>query len=250
MSETRLVVQADDFGMCHAVNRGIVRAVTEGIATQSVLMAPCGWFDEAIALSIEHSIPVGMHCTLTSEWEHLRWRPMTEGATLRASDGGFWRSVEEVQAHADPDEACAELDAQFDRLDRAGVRPMHLDCHMGATCMPAFQHLCDRSGLRFLYPLAKPCYPFESVSFLSHHPPDRKREWLLGYLDGLAPGTHFLCTHPGEGGGELRALTQRDAENVDWTERNRVGDLEVLCDPEIRRRVEQRGIALTSVAAL
>lgn len=40
MASVRLVVQADDLGMCRAVNEGITLAATEGIVTQASVMAP------------------------------------------------------------------------------------------------------------------------------------------------------------------------------------------------------------------
>jgi hypothetical protein len=43
MSGTRLVIQADDFGMCHAVNEGIERTFLEGVLTQTTAMPPCPW---------------------------------------------------------------------------------------------------------------------------------------------------------------------------------------------------------------
>ena len=105
----KLVVQSDDFGMCHAVNTGTVAAFLDGIVTQTTMMAPCPWFDEAAALAHEHDIPVGVHLTLTCEWDHLRWRPMTSGGSLVGDDGTFLRTVEDAQAALDRDEAVAEL---------------------------------------------------------------------------------------------------------------------------------------------
>jgi hypothetical protein len=43
----RLIVQADDFGMWHAVNLGIVETFQSGIVTQMSAMAPCPWISEA-----------------------------------------------------------------------------------------------------------------------------------------------------------------------------------------------------------
>ena len=61
-----LVVQSDDFGMCHAVNVGIVRAFTEGILTQVSTMVPCPWFDEAAELARHHAVSY-THLTLPTK---------------------------------------------------------------------------------------------------------------------------------------------------------------------------------------
>jgi hypothetical protein len=37
-----LIINADDFGMCHAVNAAITRSLTDGVV-RSTLMVPCAW---------------------------------------------------------------------------------------------------------------------------------------------------------------------------------------------------------------
>ena len=85
-SGIELVVQGDDFGMCHAVNTGVAEAFTNGILSQASTMVACPWFDEAAALAAEHDIPLGVHLTLTCEWDYLRWPPLTGGPSLAGPD--------------------------------------------------------------------------------------------------------------------------------------------------------------------
>src|SRR5437879_966176 len=129
MADIELVVQSDDIGMCHAVNEGFVKAYTEGILTQGTVMVPCPWFEEAVALAASHRIPLGIHLTLTSEFDRYRWRPLTDGRSLVEADGTFHRTRDAAVA-ADPVEAEAELDAQVNRLRDAGLDPAFLDSHM------------------------------------------------------------------------------------------------------------------------
>lgn len=42
-----LIINADDFGMCHAVNQAIFRTLTEGVVSSTSLMAPCPWAPHA-----------------------------------------------------------------------------------------------------------------------------------------------------------------------------------------------------------
>lgn len=246
----RLIVQADDFGMCHSVNTGIGRAFRDGIATQSSVMAPCPWIDEAIELARALEIPIGMHCTLTCEWDRLRWGPLSGGESLRAPGGGFWRTVEDARENISPDEARAELEAQADRLVSAGLAIHYFDAHMGLACPAAFEHVCALHEKRFVYPGVDPCLALDSIAMLSHRPQPGKRRWMLSYLEGLGPGTHFLCTHPGEPSDELRAVTREDTPLHAWAEEYRASDLETLCDPEVARAVASHGIQLVSVADL
>ena len=248
MTTTRLVVQADDFGMCHAVNEGVARAFSEGLVTQASVMAPCPWIDEATRLARELAMPVGVHGTLTCEWDHLRWRPLTTGTSLLASDGTQHRKLDSAIAEVDAGEAERELLAQVEALRNAGLDPAYVDCHMGPASKAGFEAACVGSRLPFLYPLLEPSLRFESIAMLSPIPAAEKKPWLLERLENLAPGDHLLVTHPAVDSPELRAVARPEAENFVWAEPNRTSDLAVLLDAEVARRVIDLGIGLVSVA--
>ena len=38
-----LIINADDFGMCHAIDAAITRSLTAGVVTSTTLMVPCAW---------------------------------------------------------------------------------------------------------------------------------------------------------------------------------------------------------------
>src|SRR5436309_2367156 len=72
-----LIVNADDFGMCHANNAATLQALGSGIATSTTLMAPCPWAPEAIEMLRAHpELPFGVHLTLISEHDNYRWGPL------------------------------------------------------------------------------------------------------------------------------------------------------------------------------
>ena len=105
MSRIKLAVQADDFGMCDAVNQGVVCAFRDGILTQAMMMAPCPAFDAAVSLAKRDAIPVGLHSTLTAEWDNLRWSSLSGGGSLADKDGSFYRTVETANANVNIEEA-------------------------------------------------------------------------------------------------------------------------------------------------
>lgn len=250
MPDVRLVVQADDLGMCRAVNEGIGLSFTDGILTQTSVMAPTPWFNEGAAMALRLGIPTGLHVTFTCEWAYLRWGPLTGGATLRDVDGTLHRSVAAAAAAIDPAEAVAEALAQADRAQAAGLELTYVDPHMGVSVPAGYEAVCEREGLRFMYPEITPHHDWASIIILSTGPMRDRPAWFADQLEQLGPGDHMVMAHPGVAGPELQALTDRDAPDSVWAETFRRKDLEALCDPAVRAVVERRGIELTSVRDL
>jgi predicted glycoside hydrolase/deacetylase ChbG (UPF0249 family) len=244
--EIRLIVRGDDFGMCHAVNQGIAAAFRDGIVTTSSAMAPCPWFGEAIEIAMELAIPLGVHQTLTCEWDYFRWRPVTGGPSLIRTDGTFYPSVELAQQHVDFDDVVRELLAQVGLFSAAGLSPDYLDHHMGSTLPAAYAAVSAQTGVPFLYAdeirgrLASYCE-------LSPRDAAGKKAWLAGYLRGLRPGVHLLVTHPGVSGSELESLTGPDSVPYRWAAEYRLSDLAVLTDPEVIALIDDLGIKLCSL---
>ena len=250
MAATQLIIQADDFGMCHAVNQGIAQSFQSGIVTQTSAMSPCPWISEATALAKDLNLPVGTHGTLTCEWDFLRWRPLTYGRSLSESDGTMHRTLEGAIETVDASEVADELCAQVEALRACGLKPSYLDCHMGPSTREGFSEACRRSGLPFMYPLIDECLKFDSIAMLSPMPAEQKKSWLIDRLEGFEPGVHLIVTHPAVDDPELRSIARPDAENYCWAQENRTSDLAVLLDSEIAARVEGLGIELVSVEDL
>jgi hypothetical protein len=246
----RLIVQADDFGMCHAVNQGIAQSFRSGILTQASAMAPCPWIPEAAVLAKQLEIPIGAHGTLTCEWDHLRWHPLTSGASLSEPDGTMHRSLEDAIEKIDAEEAANELASQVESLKTLGMIPSYLDCHMGPSTREGFEEACRRSDLPFLYPLIDGCLKFDSIAMMSPIPAENKKSWLIARLEGIEEGVHLIVTHPAVRSPELRGIARPDAENFCWAEDYRISDLVVLLDSEVASRIEVLGIELVSVADL
>jgi hypothetical protein len=236
--------------MCHAVNDGVVHAFRDGILTQASAMAPCPWFPEAAALARRHGIPVGLHGTLTCEWDAMRWRPLTAGPSLARPDGTFFESTAAAAVAARPDEAAAELEAQVDALAAHGLRPAWFDAHMGLVSREAWHRVCERHERPFILPFVPRFLWLRSFLVLSPQPADEKRRVLLGYLEALPPGLHLIQSHPAVASAELRALAAPGSPAEPWAEAYRVSDLALLTDPEVRGLVEERGVELVSVGDL
>ena len=250
MSDIKLVVQCDDFGMCHAANLGAVRAFRDGILTQASVMVPCPWFREAATLATEHSIPVGVHLTLTSEWDYFRWGPLTAGRSLVGPDGRFPRTIEEVRERAKPSEMLEEFVAQVETFVSEGLRPAYFDCHMGVVTPEPYLEVCRRYGRPFDYPIGEEAVGFDSIHMLSGRPGKEKIPYLVDRISKLGPGKHLIVSHCGVDSDELRSMTSAQAGHAEWALAYRVSDLEALTSDEVREAVEAKGVELVSVADL
>jgi hypothetical protein len=135
-----VIPHVDDLGMCHGANRAFLDLVARGLVSCGSVMVPCPWFREiAEAGAADPALDLGVHLTLTSEWEHYRWRPVSTASRasgLIDADGFLWRDVASLRRHLVPEAAEAELRAQIEAALAAGLCPSHIDAHMAAAMLP------------------------------------------------------------------------------------------------------------------
>src|SRR5204863_5724205 len=82
--ERGVILHVDDLAMCHGANRAYLDLAAAGLVTCGSVMVPCPWFREIADSAIaDPALDLGVHLTLTSEWRHYRWRPLS--TTSRAS---------------------------------------------------------------------------------------------------------------------------------------------------------------------
>lgn len=130
-----LIINADDFGMCHSANLAVYDLFQKGAITSATIMTPCGWAKEAGVWSAQHpEFATGVHLTFTSEWGNYRWSPIAQGNTssLRDSEDFMYHESDEFEENSDIDEVETEIRAQIERFRSFGVQPSHLDNHMGS----------------------------------------------------------------------------------------------------------------------
>ena len=130
-----LIINADDYGMCHAANGAVADLFQKGGITSATIMTPCCWAKEAGKWAAAHpEYAVGVHLTFTSEWGNYRWSPIAQGDTssLRDSEGFMYYESDEFEKNCDIDQVEKEIRAQIERFKSFGVTPSHLDNHMGS----------------------------------------------------------------------------------------------------------------------
>lgn len=130
-----LIINADDFGMCHSANMAVADLFQKGGITSSTIMTPCCWAKEAGKWAAKHpEYAVGVHLTFTSEWQNYRWAPISksEKGSLCDSEGFMYHESDEFEKNCSLDDVEAEIRAQIERFKSFGAVPSHIDNHMGS----------------------------------------------------------------------------------------------------------------------
>jgi predicted glycoside hydrolase/deacetylase ChbG (UPF0249 family) len=160
---TRLILNADDFGLTSGVNQSIVELNRAGVLTSATLMATAGHFGAAAAeagaelRAGQAALGVGCHVVLVDGVSSL---PHTEISTLTLPSGRFRPTlgsfVYDLVRGSIP-EAEIELEAvsQIRLLQAAGVKVTHLDTHkhthvFARVLRPLLRaaHLCGVRAIR------------------------------------------------------------------------------------------------------
>jgi len=258
-----LIINADDFGMCHAVNGAILRALTDGVATSTSLMAPCPWAPEAMQMLREHpEIPFGVHLTLISDFGNYRWGPIASKGSVPSliDDAGFFHRYEQIPeflAQVRLDELDIEFRAQINAVLASGLTPSHLDWHCLADggrvdIFDLTVRLAKEYGLALRVhdrALAKRCQraglPANDYDVLDsyHLKAVDKSARFAQLLRALPAGLTEWAVHPSLGDAEARAL-----EPANWQIRR--ADYDFLISPEARDLVDEEGIVLLDYRAL
>jgi len=189
----RLIVNADDFGLTTGVNRGIVESHQNGIVTSATLMACGSKFAHALSLAEDAPrLSVGCHVVLVDGMPALnatKIQSLITSSSSSASPSPVPRFRDSLMNFAmavtagriDESEIEAEIVAQVQKLQGAGVPVSHLDSHKHTHMFPAV--------LRGMLRAAKACgvhairNPFEPLVFASLG--GMKRSFQLRMMSGF-----------------------------------------------------------------
>jgi hopanoid biosynthesis associated protein HpnK len=274
----QLIVNADDFGLTPAVNRGVARAFQNGIVTSTSLLVTGSAFEDAVALARQSpELDVGLHLALVEERSVLgpdvlptlvdetgRFPHTSAEFIRRAILGGInWLEVER------------EIAAQIALFQETGLRLSHLDSHQHLHMFPpVFQIVrrlarwvenvwirnpvgpwrkspdtpmgrwVQRLGLNLTCLAARGlqdgAQPLMPDGLYGFEVSGRlTRRTLEQILRKIPDGLYELICHPGENDPATR--TRYSHWGYRWAE-----ELEALTAPETRVFLKEQGIALTS----
>jgi len=258
--EIRLLVRADDMGAAQSVNEACIRSYKDGIVRSVEVIVPGPWFLDAVRLLKENpGLDVGVHLALTSEWERVKWRPLTNAPSLVDADG-YFRPTTKQRSDFPPDtgfidarpsigEVERELRAQIEMAKRhLGTRVTHVSSHMAtAVATPELKALTER--LVKEYGLGLEGVELKSAGSFgnSASTPEQREKALIELIERLQPGQWLIVEHPAFDTPEARAIGHKGYENV---AADRAGVTLAFVSSKVRDAIARRKVKLISYADL
>jgi hypothetical protein len=264
-----VIIHADDIGMCQASVQAFYDLWDYGTVSSGAVMMPCPWAPAAAELCRKNpGMDMGVHATLTAEWDLYRWGPLSTrdpGSGLIDSSGFLHGTSEQVQENADPDSVLVELTLQIERAKSWGIDVTHMDTHMGSIFHPLLLPAYIQAGFSNRIPLmilrgnidlfegmgASPedaqgyleiitMLEEQGIPLIDHFrfmpldQPDGQIDIAKKALGELPPGiTHFIL-HPSIDSPEIRAIAD------DW--QSRVANYKAFLSKEVKEYIKDSGI--------
>lgn len=259
--EIRLIVRGDDIGSTHAANLGCIKSYREGIMRSVEIMVPCGWFPEAVRMLNENpGLDVGIHLTFTSEWENVKWRPLTHAPSITDEAGYFFPMIWPNDRYPENmtlkgsdwklEEIEAEMRAQIELAIKQIPQVSHLSCHMGCSGWED-KVAAVYSRLAKEYDLDIRTSDYNVAGFPRSQKGTTAEQRINDFIDGLnklEPGkTYLFVEHPGLKSMEMEAVGHAGYSDVN---EDRQMVTEMFTSVEVMKVIEQRGIQLISYADL
>lgn len=138
---TKVIFNADDFGISPGVNRAIFKAHTEGILNSTSLMVNQQFADDAVLLAQKMpDLTVGLHINLTNETPAADPKkiPLLVGKNGKFKNG-FVKLLILSFIHPKKlqEQAYTEIKAQIEKYQKTGLKLNHMDGHRHVQMIPA-----------------------------------------------------------------------------------------------------------------
>jgi chitin disaccharide deacetylase len=256
----RLIVRGDDMGFSHSGNEALIKCSKEGIQTSIEIIVPSPWFPEAVKMLKENAkIDVGIHIALTSEWDNVKYRPVSNSPSLNDPDGYFYPFIYPNKNY--PKLALLENNPRLEDIEREMRAQIelalkkipwitHMSAHMGCYNMSAeAKAIAKKLAKEYKIDID----PSEAgVKYVSYAGPkktaEEKVQSFIKMLDELKPGeTYLFVDHPGLDTPELRAIHHIGYEDVAV---DRQGVTNAWTDQRVKDSIKRKGIQLITYADL
>ena len=188
----------------------------------------------------------------------------------------FYRQTEPVQKNGEPTAVSNEILAQIETAVQAGIKPTHIDSHMGTLFHPKFLPAYIQAGGQFQVPFlalrrSKEQYVamgydeetaaklaaasqqlelqgapmFDTIQMMplhEKHDYSERFNHAVQLINNLPAGLHYFIIHPSTDSPEIRTLTPH------WPAR--LGDYQLFLDEQWENEIAKSGIKPIGMKAL
>lgn len=256
----RLIVRGDDMGAAHAINEAIIECHKNGIQSSIEVIVPSPWFPEAAKMLKElPDADIGVHLALTSEWDNIKWRPLTDCPSLRDADGYFCPMIQPSRNYPGQalkerawklEEIEKEFRAQIELAKKQIPHINHLSGHMGCSGFDEkVREMTRRLAAEYRLDLEFDPQKIRGVSYIGpKKTADEKIASLIKMLESLEQGrTYLFIDHPGIDTPEMRAMHHIGYEDV---AADRQGVTTAWTSPKVKEMIKKKGIELIGYGKL
>lgn len=248
---SQLIIRGDDMGFSHSGNLALIDSYKNGVVTAIEVLAPAPWFPEAVKMLNENpNVDVGIHLALSSEWDLVKWRPLTAGKSFTDVNGYFLPQIFKHAAYPGLslsesnwkiDEVEEELRAQIELVLRNLPQTTHLSIHMGFTRV-------DEDLNNLVYALAQEYnliysgnLALEGANYIGETKTQSERlASFTAMLDSMKPGRNYMfLEHPAMDSPELQSIYHTNYEDVSF---HRQAVYEFLTNDAVSEEIAKRGI--------
>lgn len=262
-----LVIRIDDMGALHSVNVASIDTYQNGIAKSAEVLVVGSWFPEAVKMLKENpGLDVGVHLAITSEWENVKWRPLTDCPSLVDENGYFYpmmgpnpaypgQSIMEQMENFKIDEIEKEFRAQIELALKNIPNVTHISGHMFSTAFnPEVTALVQRLSEEYGLPSIDRAEAFRQYNFVyvGYEGPkatfEEKVESFIKSLDLMEEGKRYMFVdHPAYNDSEMQTVMHVGYEDVAV---DRQGVTDLLKSEKVLKAIEERGIKLININQL
>ncbi len=260
-----LIIHADDLGVSHSENMASIEVMTNSVVTSASIMVPCPWFPEIAAYARANpNADLGLHLTLTSEWKHYKWRPVTphdQVSSLLDDQGYLNETTAAFVKNAKAEDVERELRSQIERAKQFGIDPTHFDSHMAAAISaPEYLKILLKLGREYKVPVhvGKEFSMIFNYDFAPHltdkdvvvdrtimaSGPDYKKgmdNFYTEQLKSIKPGLTVLLLHAAFDNHEMQGVT---VEHIDFGSAWRQQDVNFFTSEKCKKLINDEKIKL------
>jgi predicted glycoside hydrolase/deacetylase ChbG (UPF0249 family) len=262
-----LVIRIDDMGALHSVNEASIDTYKNGIAQSAEVLVVGSWFPEAVKMLKENpGLDVGVHLAITSEWENVKWRPLTDCPSLVDENGYFFpmmgpnaaypgQSIMENMANFDINEIEKEFRAQIELALKNIPQVTHISGHMMSTAFnPQVMEVVQKLSEEYNLPSIDRGEAFKqyNFSYTGYDGPrataEEKIASFIKALEKMEEGKRYIFVdHPAYNDSEMQTVMHVGYENVAV---DRQGVTDLLKSEEVLKVIQERGIKLIDINTL